>query len=144
MHGARMTRVLVLGLVACSSSPATPPATVDAAITPPLDAPAAIEPLRVTSLGVQGFALAYGDELVLTAPMFTRQSGFLVTIGAPLDIDTAAVDTGLAELPLDKLRAVVSGHAHYDHLLDVPYILTKAPAATLFANRSAQHIFAAL
>ena len=130
----------LVGLVACSSP--SPP-VVDA-VAPTPDAPVAIAPLHVTSLGVQGFALSYGDDVVLTAPMFTRQSAFLVGLNAPLDIDTAAVDAGLAGVPLDDLRAVISGHAHYDHLLDVPYILTKAPNAAVFANRTAKHIFAAL
>jgi hypothetical protein len=138
-----MKRALVAGLVACNSPSSTmvpPPPDVEV----PPDTPVAIAPLAVRSLGVQGFALQYGDDVVLTAPMFTRQSAFLVTVNAPIDIDTAAVDAGLAGIPLDKVRGVVSGHAHYDHLLDVPYILTKAPNAHVFANLSAQHIFAAL
>jgi hypothetical protein len=88
--------------------------------------------------------LKLGDDVVLTAPLFTRQSTIEVGLNLPIDVDTAAVDTGLAGIPLDKVRAVVSGHAHYDHLLDVSRVLEKAPNATLYANRTAKHIFAAL
>ena len=137
-----MKRALLAGLVACGSpSPEMPP---DVSVAIDAAPPVAIAPLAVTSLGVQGFALQHGDDVVLTAPMFTRQSAFLVTVNAPIEIDTAAVDAGLAGIPLDKVRGIVSGHAHYDHLLDVPYIMTKTPNAHVFANRSAQHIFAAL
>lgn len=138
-----MRRFALIVLLGCGgSSPVGPDASA-----PPLadDAPpAAIAPLAVTSLGVQGFALAYGDDVVLTAPMFTRQSAVLVGLAAPLDIDTAAVDAGLAGVPLDRVRAIVSGHAHYDHLLDVPYVMTRAPGAALYANATARHILAAL
>jgi hypothetical protein len=135
-------RASLLFVVACGSSP-MPGIDHDAPLAPDAS-PVETSPLRVTSLGVQGFALAYGDDVVLTAPMFTRQSAFLVGINAPIETDTAAVDSGLASISLDKVRAIVSGHAHYDHLLDVPYIITKTPNANVYANRTAKHIFAAL
>lgn len=100
--------------------------------------------LEVTALGVQGFVLSYAGVAVLSAPLFTRQSTLGVTLGLPLDADVAAIDAGLADVDLGGLRAVVSGHAHYDHLMDVPRVLALAPEATLYANRSAQHILAAL
>lgn len=139
-----MKRALLALVMGCGGSSSTPTPAVDAPVTLTPDAAVAIAPLSVTSLGVQGFALSYGEDLVLTAPMFTRQSALMVTINAPIETDVAAVDAGLAGLPLDKLRAIVSGHAHYDHLLDVPYIMTKAPGANVYANRTAKHIFAAV
>lgn len=140
-----LLRASLVFVLSCSSSSSSSPSPADVDAPNAPDAPPAeIAPLRVTSLGVQGFALAYGDDVVLTAPMFTRQSAFLVTINAPIETDTAAVDSGLASVSLDNVRAIVSGHAHYDHLLDVPYILTKTPNAHVYANRTAKHIFAAL
>src|SRR6188768_1588988 len=109
-----MKRALFALVVGCGGSSSPMPPAADAPVTPTPDAAQPIAPLAVKSLGVQGFALQYGDDLVLTAPLFTRQSVFQVTINAPITIDTAGVDAGLAGLPLDKLRAVVSGHAHYD------------------------------
>ena len=138
-----MKRGLLVGLVACSSS-SSPPVQPDIDAIAMPDVPTVVAPLQITSLGVQGFALQVGDDVVLTAPMFTRQSAVLVGLNAPLAIDTAAVDAGLAGIPLDKLRAIVSGHAHYDHLFDVPYVMTKAPTARLYANLTAAHIFASL
>ena len=58
--------------------------------------------------------------------------------------DDAAIDTGLAGEPLDELRAVVSGHAHYDHFIDVPHILAIAPNARAYTNQTGRHILAAL
>jgi hypothetical protein len=110
------------------------------------DAPAvsATVPLEVRSLGVQGFMLHYGHDSVMTAPLFTRQSAIEVTFNVPLPADTAAIDAGLAEIPLDELRAVVSGHAHYDHFLDVPHVLEKAPGAIAYTNLTGRHMLAAL
>ncbi len=47
-------------------------------------------------------------------------------------------------MPLDELVAVVSGHAHYDHLLDVPHILAAAPGAVTLTNLTGRHVLAAL
>lgn len=101
-------------------------------------------PLEIRSLGVQGFVLRHDHEIVITAPLFTRQSAVEVTLNLPLPSDTAGVDAGLAGIALDDVRAVVSGHAHYDHLLDVPRLLERAPHAIAYTNASGQHILAAL
>jgi L-ascorbate metabolism protein UlaG (beta-lactamase superfamily) len=135
----------LLALAAC-----TPPARQDA------DAPAGGEPridtpppppalpLEVHALGVQGYVLRRGDDVVMTAPMYTRQSTFEVTVNASLHPDDAAVDAGLATEPLDKLSAIISGHAHYDHFIDVAHILTLAPNATSYVNLTGRHVLAAL
>lgn len=101
-------------------------------------------PLEIRSLGVQGFVLRHDHETVITAPLFTRQSAVEVTLNLPLSSDTAAVDAGLGDIAFDEVRAMVSGHAHYDHLLDVPRVLEKAPHAIAYTNLSGQHILAAL
>ncbi len=107
------------------------------------DAPRPLEPLEVRFLGVQGFALRTGGDMILTAPLFTRASVIDVTIGTTV-ADEAAIVRGLAGMRLDQLRAVITGHAHYDHLMDVPPILRRVPTSLLYANRTAQHILAAL
>jgi len=138
-------RLLVL-LAACGSSHVLAP---DSLAPPPVDttspdAPAVIEPLAVQSLGVQGFVLQRGHDIVMTAPLFTRQSELDVTLNTPIVPDVFAIDSHLATVPLDEVRAVVSGHAHYDHLLDVPHVLEVAPHASVITNLTGRHIFAAL
>jgi L-ascorbate metabolism protein UlaG (beta-lactamase superfamily) len=135
----------------CSSGPAQPPGTpdgtmADAPVAPPIDAPpGVIGPLEVHFIGVQGWVLRHRGETVLTAPMYTRGSVLDVSIGNPVPVDTAAIDAGLAAIELGDVKAIVSGHAHYDHLMDVPHIMmNQAPDATLFANLSARHLLAAV
>jgi glyoxylase-like metal-dependent hydrolase (beta-lactamase superfamily II) len=156
MSQLRPTRVasVALALAACSSGgspPGTPDATGgddDVADAPPgtPDAmPLPRAPLAVQFLGVQGWVVRHGDEALLTAPLFTRASVFDVSFGSPVPSDHAAIDAGLAGIELGDVRAIVTGHAHYDHLLDAPRILAEyAPDAVLYANRSARHILAAL
>ena len=109
-----------------------------------VDASAPTPFLEVQAFGVQGFLLTFDGESVMTAPLFTRQSTVGITLNLPIDIDEAAIDEALAGTSLGDVRAIVSGHAHFDHLLDVVHILPQTPAATLYANLSARHIFAAL
>jgi len=56
----------------------------------------------------------------------------------------AAIDFVLGdELRLDRVYALLVGHSHYDHLGDVPDLMTrKLPHATLYANQSAQYMLA--
>ncbi len=147
-----MKRMLALGIVVgCANSSPGHVADVDASkpidaapdpTTP--DAPAVAEPLDVQALGVQGFVLRHGGDTVITAPLFTRQSTFEVTLNLPLPADTAAIDAGLAGIALSDVRAVISGHAHYDHFLDVPHLLSRAPNATAYTNLTGRNILAAL
>jgi hypothetical protein len=97
--------------------------------------------LRVSYLGVSGFLLEYGADAVLTAPLYTRPSWLQVTASS-IGSDPRAID---ANLPpgARNARAILSGHAHYDHLLDVPNLMARAPGSVLLANRSARNILAA-
>ncbi len=131
------------GLGACTSLAATP--EPDAAGATPDTAPAVdTSPLHVQALGVQGFVLRHGTDTVLTAPLFTRQSALEVTLNLPLEADTAAIDAGMAGVPLADVSAIVSGHAHYDHFIDVPHLLTKATKAIAYTNLTGRHMLAAL
>ncbi len=96
--------------------------------------------LRVEFLGVGGFLLRSGADAVMTAPLYTRPNMLTVETGLPVHSDPAAVDANLPASKLANLRAVLSGHAHYDHLLDVPTVLERAPTATLYSNSSARNV----
>jgi L-ascorbate metabolism protein UlaG (beta-lactamase superfamily) len=137
-------------LFVCACSAPTAPVAPDGGGAPDgaaePDAPphGDVSPLEVHELGVQGFVLRHGSDVVMTAPLFTRQSAIEVTFNVPLSPDTAAIDAHLAAEPLADISAIVSGHAHYDHFLDVPYILTRAPKATAYTNLTGRNILAAL
>ena len=126
-----------------SASPARCGAPGVACDEPPAPPPAAPPTLHVRSLGVGGFLLEHGTDAVLTAPLFTRPSMIEASTGLPVSSNRALVAARLPASSLANVRAILSGHAHYDHLLDVPAVMSLAPQATLYANRSARNLLAA-
>jgi hypothetical protein len=98
--------------------------------------------LEVRFLGVAGFSLAFGGDRVLTAPLYTNPSMPDVlagTIRSEPDIIDRFFDPTLYDA-----KAILVGHAHYDHLLDVPYVWSKTAGATIYGNLSVKHILSAL
>ncbi|MEA2752361.1 MAG: hypothetical protein QOI41_6504, partial [Myxococcales bacterium] len=131
-----------------ASTVAPPPATgcestAAGCNEPPVVAPLPPPPLRVRFLGVDGFLIEAGDDAVLSAPLFTRPSMIAASTGIPTTSDAALVASRLPASALANVRAVIAGHAHYDHLLDVPAVMGLAPNATLYSNVSARNVLAA-
>ena len=95
-------------------------------------------------LGVGGFVVRFGDHQVMTAPSFTRQSPVAIALRRELRPDAAAIERGLEGISLDSVTAVLVGHAHYDHLLDVPYLMRyHARRARVYGSPTTQRILAA-
>ena len=95
-------------------------------------------------LGVGGFVVRVGDHQVMTAPSFTRQNPVEIALKRELRPDAAAIERGLEGISLDSVTAVLVGHAHYDHLLDVPYLLRyHARRARVYGSPTTQQILAA-
>ena len=101
----------------------------------------AAQPVLITFLGVSGWHILRGGSVVLTAPLFSNPGLGDVAV-AGVRADTARVDSALVTLDvrLADVDVVLSGHGHYDHLLDVPYVMrAHARAATLLLNRTGAH-----
>lgn len=87
-------------------------------------------PVRVRWLGTAGFAIEHEGAVLLIDPYVTRASlGACVT--APLQSDPIAV---ARHAP--RADAIVVGHTHFDHALDVPSIALRT-GAMVFGSRSA-------
>jgi L-ascorbate metabolism protein UlaG (beta-lactamase superfamily) len=87
-------------------------------------------PVRVRWLGTAGFAIEHEGAVLLIDPYVTRASlGACVT--APLRSDAVAV---ARHAP--RADAIVVGHTHFDHALDVPAIALQT-GALVFGSRSA-------
>jgi L-ascorbate metabolism protein UlaG (beta-lactamase superfamily) len=80
-------------------------------------------------LGASSWILSSGNDLVVVDPFFTRPS--FVRVAASLmtpyltgnfTYDPERIRAVLPELPKDT-KFVLLSHAHYDHLLDVPYYM---------------------
>lgn len=143
--------ILVLGAILLAGCASTAPIHPTRNIPPVVTCPPAGcgEALEVSYYGAGGFLVRYGDQAVLTGgmisnPRFARVAWWWADV-AP---DTAAIDAMIRQLPaaaprdparpaLHDVRAILVGHSHYDHLMDVPYIARRhAPSATIFGSAS--------
>lgn len=98
--------------------------------------------LSLTYLGVGGWLIEWRGSRILTAPFYTNPSSTRVAFGQ-IASDTARVDRLLP--PVEDVEAILVGHAHYDHLMDVPYIARqRAPEATVYGSRTTRNILAAV
>ena len=86
-------------------------------------------PIRVRWLGTAGFAIEHDGHTLLIDPYVTRAT-MLDCVRAPLRSDPAAV-----RRHVPRADAIVAGHTHFDHVLDVPAI-AKATGAKVFGSRS--------
>lgn len=92
---------------------------------------------RIQYLGVRGRLLHWRGEELLLAPLFNNPSTFggLPPIG--VKADPQRIDAVMSRLKVDDVTMLLIGHGHYDHLLDVPWImLHHTLAATAYGSRT--------
>jgi len=75
--------------------------------------------LRLVYLGNGGWIMEHGQDMLLTGPLFTDPP-LLRTGLQTVRSDTARVDEYMSRYDVSRARAILVGHAHYDHLMDVP------------------------
>jgi L-ascorbate metabolism protein UlaG (beta-lactamase superfamily) len=95
-----------------------------------LGRPGGPDDVRVRWLGTAGFAVEHAGHVVLVDPYVTRASLAQCLVG-PLRPDAAAI---ARHVP--RADAIIVGHTHFDHALDVPAI-ARATGARVFGSRSA-------
>lgn len=96
---------------------------------------AGTDSVRLTYLGVGGWIFERGTDQVVAAPLFTHPS-FVDTGLKGIRSDTALVNTHMAPYRVGGAQAILVGHAHYDHLMDVPQVARRhAPRARILGSR---------
>lgn len=88
------------------------------------------QPVWVRWLGTAGFSLRADDHVVLFDPYLTRAS-----LGRCLRGDLRP-DAAVVTRHVARADAVVVGHTHFDHVLDVP-LVARTTRATVFGSTSA-------
>ncbi len=102
-------------------------------------------PLEIRYLGSGGHLIRRGPTAIMTAPFFSNPGLFRVGVGR-ISPDSARIDAAVEKIienggRLDDVQAILVGHAHYDHLLDVPRVWREyAPHAKIFGSLTAKHI----
>ena len=123
---------LILGMTSCVRLAPGVSGLVD--LTPP-----GADELRLRYLGAGGWIIEHGSDVVLTGPLFTNPS-FVRTGLWTIASDEAEVDRYMSRFDVSSVRAILVGHAHYDHLMDVPRVATThAPDARIVGSRTVQN-----
>ena len=104
--------------------------------------------ISITYLGVSGLLIEHDGHVMLTAPFFSNPSLGLVRPrltrllrSTPrIASDTPAIER-LLPRSADRATAILVGHGHYDHLMDIPYIATRrATTSRIFGGPSVRHM----
>jgi len=104
--------------------------------------------ISMTYLGVSGLLIEHQGHVLLTAPFFSnpdigmvvpRLTRFLRSTPR-IAADTVAIEK-LLPRTADRATAILVGHGHYDHLMDVPYIATRrATTSRIYGSPSVRHM----
>ncbi len=94
------------------------------------------EGLSIEWLGTAGFRLTMGDTVVLVDPFVSRRS-----LTATLTATAVHADAPLVARTLPRADAVLVGHCHFDHAVDVPELARRG--AAVYGSTSMQHLLAA-
>ena len=136
--------VACLAIQACSGPSDKLPVYSGGSELPATD-PAYPTTVQVKYLGAGGVVIKRGADVIVTAPFFSNPSIPRVALGEiaarPEQIKRFLdrPDNGLA-----GAKAILVGHAHYDHLMDVPFIWSNyAPQATIYGNTTMKNTLAA-
>jgi hypothetical protein len=78
----------------------------------------------------------------MTAPFYSNPDLARVVLGFPIHPNLERINEGLPDV--HDVEAVLIGHSHYDHLMDIiPIAEYRLPGATLYGNETMLHIAAA-
>lgn len=125
------------GLTACSAR--IHQLKVDAC---PIVTTRAADAVEVQYLGVGGLLISRGDDVVMTAPLYSNPSLLEFAFDHDIRSDPFLIDQVLPERAR-KASAILVGHSHYDHLLDVPYVaLHHAKDASIYGSVTTRNLLA--
>ncbi|HYR27998.1 MAG TPA: MBL fold metallo-hydrolase, partial [Thermoanaerobaculia bacterium] len=82
-------------------------------------------------LGAGGWLIRRGNDAVMTAPFFTNTHYLFVLRAGALNKNAIARHIGMIDGGVADVRAVLAGHAHYDHIMDLPEVAKHLPRAAM-------------
>ncbi|MEZ5508994.1 MAG: MBL fold metallo-hydrolase [Gammaproteobacteria bacterium] len=123
----QLVGLMVLALMAaCSGSAPVESSGLRRVATSPLPAQGEPDQLTAQFLGAGGVFLRVGDQALLADPFFSNPPMGRWLLGRELPVKTDVIDAHLP--PLEQVQGVLVGHGHFDHAMDVPYVMSKLPA----------------
>ena len=133
-------RPLLIGIFCGFVSSTTSCATAAPAISGVIDQSAASEDgVRLIYLGTGGWIFERGNDQVITGPFFSNP-GLVKTGLLPIRSNLDVVDEFMSQYDVSGAHVILVGHAHYDHLMDVPRIaLEHAPSARIVGSKTVKN-----
>ncbi|WP_085687647.1 MULTISPECIES: MBL fold metallo-hydrolase [unclassified Pseudomonas] len=128
--------IVLIVLVACTKDPSVQDLRVsnEHNLTQP----------HIQFLGVGGWLLHWKGEGLMLAPSFSNPGLFgLRGVPSPLVLaNERKIDKAMREVRgFGDVQMMLVGHGHYDHLLDVPWIVEHyMPGATIYGSETVKHI----
>lgn len=105
-------------------------------VDPVPDAP---EKVHMVYLGSGGWIFEYAGEQILAGPLFSNPGLFQTGLWS-IRSDTALVDRYMSRYDVSAASAILVGHAHYDHLMDVPRVASHhAPDARIVGSETVRN-----
>jgi len=98
--------------------------------------------VTVRYLGTGCFLIDQKGRTLLTDP-FVSNPGPMRSLAGQVSSDTAYINRMTRPEEFANVRMVISGHSHYDHLMDLPYLCRWMPDdVVLCVNRTGTHLLA--
>ncbi|MGB0368209.1 MAG: MBL fold metallo-hydrolase [Flavobacteriales bacterium] len=98
------------------------------------------EGTEIRYYGTACLTIYRGGNVLLTDPFISNPTLAQAMFGK-VETDVDYVEKYINPATFRKVKMVVSGHSHYDHLLDLPYLCKYIPETTpLIGNQTAKHI----
>jgi len=94
-------------------------------------ASAVVDGVTVTWLGITTLLFDDGETQIMTDATISRFSLPRILLKRPLESDLAAVNRVLDEFDVDRLKAIVPLHSHFDHVIDAGHVANRTGAMVL-------------
>lgn len=96
----------------------------------------------VQYLGTGGYLVKFGGRAVLFGPHYSNPSIVEVALNHDIATDASLVDLLFPAEAADA-SAILVGHSHYDHFMDVPYVaLHRATRASIYTSATGRNLIA--
>lgn len=113
---------------------------LDSVLAEPNSCEAKNDSLLIEYLGTSGYVVSRGSDVILLDPYFSHQPLLRAMSLRRLRTDEFAINKYLPRRAASAV-AILVGHSHYDHLLDVPYIAENiATEAKIYGSETTKNL----